>query len=98
MSVIKVAWYVTRVKDMHLGSTSDPSQTAATQGEAELRKSILKPHGQSSRSQVRPLLRKAKLSYVYSILKQHGQSSRSLVGPLLHVAKPELSTSDLKST
>ena len=34
--------------------------------------SILKPHGQSSRSPFRLLLREAKPSYVYSILKPHG--------------------------
>ena len=31
MSQIKVAWYVTRVKNMHLGSPSDPSQTTAAE-------------------------------------------------------------------
>ena len=45
-------------------------------------------HIQSSRSPVRPLLSKAKPSYVYSILKPHGQSSRSPIRPLLGEAKP----------
>ena len=51
---------------------------------------------QSSRSPVRPLLNKAKPSYVYSILKPHGQSSRSPVGPLLSKAKPSYVYSTLK--
>ena len=37
MSLIKVAWYVLRVKKIHPGSPSDPSQTPAGQGEAKLR-------------------------------------------------------------
>ena len=36
MSLIKVASYVLRVKKIHPGSPSDPSQTAAGRGEAEL--------------------------------------------------------------
>ena len=31
MSIIKVAWYVLRVKNMHPGSPSDPSGTAAAE-------------------------------------------------------------------
>ena len=31
MSLIKVAWHVLRVKNMHPGSPSDPSRTAAAQ-------------------------------------------------------------------
>ena len=31
MSLIKVAWHVLRVKNMHLGSPSDPSGTAAAE-------------------------------------------------------------------
>ena len=49
---------------------------------------ILKPHGKSSRSTVRPLLSKAKLSNIYSILKPHGQSSRGPVRLLLSEATP----------
>ena len=41
--------------------------------------SILKPHGQSSRGPVRPLLSEAKPSYIYSILKPHSQSSVRLM-------------------
>ena len=37
MSLIKVSWYVLWVKNMHFGSLSDPSQTPAMRGEAELR-------------------------------------------------------------
>ena len=37
MSLIKVVWYVLRVKNMHPGSPSDPSGTAARRGEAEVR-------------------------------------------------------------
>ena len=36
MSLIKVAWYVLRVKKIHPGSPSDHGQTATGQGEAEL--------------------------------------------------------------
>ena len=45
-------------------------------------------HVQSSRSPVRPLLSKAKPSYVYSISKPYGWSSRSSVEPLLREVKP----------
>ena len=50
--------------------------------------SILKPHGQSSRSPVRLPPPEAKLSYVYLILKPHGQISKSPVRLLSHEAKP----------
>ena len=66
MSLIKVAWYVTRVKNMHLGSPSDPSQTAASETKLRYVYLILKPYGQSFRWQVRLLLREAKPNYVYS--------------------------------
>ena len=56
MSIIKVAWYVLRVKNMHPGSPSDPSGTAAAEAKPRCVYSILKPHGQSSRCQVRLLL------------------------------------------
>ena len=53
MSLTKVAWYVLRVKNMHFGSASDPSQTAAAEAKPRYVYSILKPHGQSSGSPVR---------------------------------------------
>ena len=53
-----------------------PSQTAPAEAKPRYVYSILKPHGQSFRRQVRPLLREAKPSYVYSILKPHGLSSK----------------------
>ena len=53
MSLIKVAWYVLRVKNIHFGSPSDPSQTAAAEAKLRYVYSILKPHGQSSGSPVR---------------------------------------------
>ena len=55
MSLIKVAWYVSRVKNMHLGSPSDPGQTPAAKAKPRYVYSILKPHGQTSRGPVRPL-------------------------------------------
>ena len=55
MSLIKVVWYVLRVKNMHAGSPSDPSGTAAAKAKPRCIYSILKPHGQSSRCQVRLL-------------------------------------------
>ena len=57
---------------MHPGSPSDPSGTAAAKATLKYVYSILKPHGQRFRRQVRLLLSKAKPSYVYSILKPHG--------------------------
>ena len=42
---------------MHFGSTSDPSQSAAAEAKPRYVYSILKPHGQSFRKQVRLLLR-----------------------------------------
>ena len=70
MSIIKFAWYVLRVKNMHPGSPSDPSGTAAAEAKPRCVYSILKPHGQSSRCQVRLLPPRC----VYSNLKSHGQS------------------------
>ena len=58
MSPIKVAWFVFRVKNMHPGSTSHPIWTAAAEAKPRCIYSILKPHGQSSRCQVRLLLPK----------------------------------------
>ena len=43
---------------MHAGSPSDPSGTAAAEAKPRCVYSILKPHGQSSRCQVRLLLSK----------------------------------------
>ena len=60
MSLIKVVWYLLRVKYMHPGSPSDPSGTAAAEAKPRYVYSILKPHGQSFRRQVRLLLSKAK--------------------------------------
>ena len=96
MSLTKVVWYVLRVKNMHPGSPSDPSGTAAAAAKPRYVYSILKPHGQSSNSQVRLLLSEAKPSYVYSILKPHGLSSKSPVRLLLSEAKPSYVYSILK--
>ena len=79
MSQIKVVWYVLRVKNMHLGSPSDPSGTTAAKGKLRYIYSIVKPYGQSFRWQVRLLLCDAELSY---------ESFRSPVRPLLSEAKP----------
>ena len=87
MSLMKVVWYVLRVKNMLLWSPSDPSRTAATEAKPSYIYSILKQHGQNFRNPVRPLLSEAKPSYVYSILKPHGQSSKSHVRLLLSDAK-----------
>ena len=59
MSLIKVVWYVLRVKNMHPGSPSDPSGTAATKAKPRYVYSILKPHSHSSRSPDRLLLNEA---------------------------------------
>ena len=56
ISLIKVTWYVLRVKNMHPGSPSDPSQTASAKANPRLVYSISKAHGKSCRSQVRPIL------------------------------------------
>ena len=77
MSLIKVAWYVFRVRNIQFWSPSDQSQTITAEVEPRYVYSILKPHGQNSRSPVRLLLSEAKPSYVYSILKPHGQSFRN---------------------
>ena len=47
MALIKVAWYVSRVKNMHPWSPSDPSGTAAAEAKPRCVYSILKPHSQS---------------------------------------------------
>ena len=77
-----------RVKNMHFGSPSHPSWTAAAEAKLRCIYSILKPHGQSSRGPVTPLLSEAKPSYVYSISKPHGQSFRGQVRLLSGEAKP----------
>ena len=56
MSLIKVVWYVLRVKSLHPGSPSHPSQTAHAKTKPRCVHSILKPQGQSSRCPVRLLL------------------------------------------
>ena len=53
MSLIKVAWYLLWVKNMHFGSPSDPTQTAVAMVKPRYVYSISKPHGQSSGSPVR---------------------------------------------
>ena len=70
MSLIKVAWYVLRVKNMHPGSPSDPSGTAAAEAKPRCVYSILKPHGQSSRCQVR-LLPPRRSQGAYTQLENH---------------------------
>ena len=59
-NVTNVAWYVLWVKNIHFGSPSDPSQTTAAKARLSYIYSILKPHGQSFRGQVRALLSEAK--------------------------------------
>ena len=59
MSLTKVVWYVLRVKNMHPGSPSDPSGTAAAEAKPRCVHSILKPHGKSFRRQIRLLPSKA---------------------------------------
>jgi len=81
---------------MHPGSPLDPSGTTATGAKPRYIYSILKPHGQSFRRQVRLQLSKAKPNYVYSISKPHSQSSRSPVRPLLKEAKTNYVYSILK--
>ena len=63
-----------------------PSQTAPAEAKPRYVYSILKPHGQSFRRQVRLLLSEAKPSYIYLILKPHGP--RSQVRLLLSEATP----------
>ena len=75
---------------------TDPSRTATAKAKPTCVYSILKPHGQTFRRQVRLLLGKATPSYVYSILKPHGQSSRSPVRLVLCEAKPSYVYSILK--
>ena len=96
MSLIKVVWYVLKVKNSHPGSPSDPNGTAAAEAKPRCVYSILKPHDQSFKCQVRLLPSEAKLSYVYSILKPHGQSSNNQVRLLLSEAKPSYVYSILK--
>ena len=55
---------------MHLGSSSDPSQTAASEAKPRYVYLILKPHGQSSKSPIRLVPHEAKPSYAYTILKK----------------------------
>ena len=80
----------------HSDSPSDLSGTATAEAKPRYVYSILKPHGQSFRRQVRLLLNEAKLSYVYSILRLHCQSSRSPVRLPLSEEKPSYVYSILK--
>ena len=68
MSLLKVTWYVLRVKNMHPGSPSDPSRTAAAEVKPRSIYSIL--NCQSSRSPIRLLSGEAKPSYIYTIFKK----------------------------
>ena len=97
MSLIKVVWYVLRVKNMHPESPSDLSWTATAKAKSRYLYSILKLHGQSFRRQVRLLLSEAKLNYVHSILKLHCQSSRNPVRLPMSEAKPSYVYSILKT-
>ena len=47
MTLTKVVWYVLNVKNMHPGSPSHPSGTAAAEANPRCVYLILKPHGQS---------------------------------------------------
>ena len=107
MSLIKVAWYVLRVKNVHPGSPSDPSGTTAAEGKPRYIYSILEFQ---DLSQTAPA--EAKPRCVCPILKPDGQSSSSPVrqlpsqgksghpqtpvGPLLSKAKPSYEYSILK--
>ena len=62
------------VKNMHPGSSSDPSETTATEAKPRCVYSILKPHGQSSRCQVRLLPPRRSQGAYTQFLKPHGQS------------------------
>ena len=85
-----------RVENMHFGSPSDPSQTAAAKAKPRYVYSILKQHGQSFRRQVRLLLSEVISSCIYSIFKPHSQSSGNPVRLLLSEAKPRYVYSILK--
>ena len=74
MSLIKVVWYVLRVKNMHSGSPLDPSQTAAKRGKAELRILDFKTTWSEFQMPSQTAPAEAKPRCVYSILKPHGQS------------------------
>ena len=52
---------------MHFGSPSDPSQTAAAEAKPRYVYSILKPHGQSFRRQVRLLLSQSRSQAVVCV-------------------------------
>ena len=52
---------------MHFGSPSDPSQTAAAEAKPRYVYSILKPHGQSFRGQVRLLLSQSRSQAVVCV-------------------------------
>ena len=67
MSLIRVAWYVSWVKNMHFGSPSDPSQTLTAEAKPRYVYSILKPHGQSFRRQVRLLLSQSRSQAVVCV-------------------------------
>ena len=93
MSQIKDGWYVLRVKNMHPVSPSDPSCTAAEQGEAELRIFEFKTTWSEFQTPSQTTLAEAKPRCVYSILKPHDQSSRYQVRILFRVSSPPQSRS-----
>ena len=63
------------MKNMHPGSPSDPSWTAAERGEAELRIFNFKTTWSEFQKPSQTAPAEAKPRCVYSILKPHGQSS-----------------------
>ena len=73
MSLIKVAWHVLRMIDMHPGSSSDPSGTAAAEAKPRYVYSIKTTWSEFQMpSQNAPA--EAKPRCLYSFLKPHGQS------------------------
>ena len=84
MQLIKVTWYVFRVKNMPPGSPSHPSQTAT----AEVRIRDFKTTWSEFQMPSQTAPAEANPRYVYSILKPHGHNFRCQVVLLLSEAKP----------
>ena len=77
MSLIKVVWYVLRVKNMHPGSPSGPSALQwdrCCRGEAEVRILNFKTTWSEFQMPSQTAPAEAKPRCIYSILKPHGQS------------------------
>ena len=87
MSLIKVAWYVLRVKNMHFRSPSDPSQIVARRGHTELRILDFKTTWSQFQKTSQTAAEQGEAELRILNFKTHGQTSQSPIRLLLREVK-----------